>query len=102
MADGGREVEIVPQGVLPALLDLRRGFGVDGDAPEADGELVQTFDGTVCRLEQLGRKGKRAAVVRPGQQRVADGAWRVPLGKQLANRRKVLETLGHLLARRSL
>src|SRR5437867_1372767 len=98
MSDRGREIEVVAQGVIPASLDIESPALTlphkgGGNWAEADGELVESLDGTVGGLDQLGRKRQRATVMSPGHQRIADSARLIALGQEVAQRGKILEPL---------
>src|SRR5439155_22901159 len=69
---------------------------------EADGELIEPLDRAVGGLEQLGREGQRTTVMRAGHERIADGARLIALRQDVAQCRKILESLRHLLAHRIL
>src|SRR5438128_11239853 len=111
MSDRGREVEVVAQGIIPTLADIgattltlaHRGRGNFARSwAEADGELIEPLDRAVGGLEQLGRERQRTTVMRAGHERIADGARLIALRQDVAQCRKILESLRHLLAHRIL
>ena len=111
MSDRGREIEVITQRVVPALLDLepptltlpRKGGGNwttltlprkgGGNRAEANGKLVEPLDRTCGGLEELGRKRQWTPVMRAGHERIADGARLIALGQDVAQCRKILEPL---------
>src|SRR6266480_5290750 len=101
MPDRRGEIEVISKRLVPAVANLRGCLSI-ANAPKSHREFIEPLDRAVGRLEQLRRKRERAPVVRARQQRVADRPWRVSLGEEIANRGKVAQPLGHLLAGRIL
>ena len=83
--DRGWEVEVLAQGVVPTLPDFQsRGLIAGWNWAEADGELLQAFDGAVGGLEQLGRERQWAPIVGARQQRITDRPRLVSLIEKVA------------------
>src|SRR5438552_13224230 len=93
MTDRRGKIEVISKCLVPAIANLRRCLSI-ANAPKSHRELIEPLDLAVRGLEQLRRKCQRAPVVGARQQRVADRSWRVSLGQEIANRRKVAQALG--------
>src|SRR5207247_6611956 len=99
MTDRRGKIEVISKCLVPAVASLRRCLSI-ANAPKSHREFIEPLDRAVRGLEQLRRKRQRAPIVGARQQRVADRPWRVSLGQEIANRRKVAQGLGHLFAGR--
>src|SRR5919201_332584 len=72
VTDGGREVEVVAQRVVPALTHIGWRLRIISNRPQPDSEFVKAPDRAFSSAQQVRRKGQRAAIVGTGEERVTN------------------------------